>query len=88
MMKEKTADEMFKELGYEKKEQTNEYATYIWYYQRNGANEEFGIEFSKSKFEEKGEVYCVCYSEREEAIFINMQELQAINKKCQELRLI
>ena len=84
-MKEKTADEMFKELGYEKKEQTNEYATHIWYYQRNGADEEFGIEFSKTKFEEKGQVCCVCYSEREEAIYINMQELQAINKKVEEL---
>ena len=84
-MKEKTADEMFEELGYVKEEQKNEYATYIWYYQKNGANEEFGIEFAKSKFEEEGEIYCVCYSEREEAIYINMQELQAINKKCQEL---
>ena len=26
-----------------KEEQKNEYVTYIWYYQRNGANEEFGI---------------------------------------------
>lgn len=87
-MKEKTADEMFEELGYKKKEQKNEYGTYIWYYQKNGANEEFGIEFSKSKFEEKGEIYCVCHSERDEAIYMNMQELQAINKKCQELGLV
>lgn len=85
--KEQTADELFEELGYKKKEQKNEHATYIWYYQRNGANEEFGIEFAKSNFEERGEIYCVCYSEREEAIYINMQELQAINKKCMELRL-
>ena len=83
--KEKTADELFKELGYKKKEQKNEYGTHIWYYQKNGANEEFGIEFAKSKFEKKGEIYCVCYSERDEAIYINMQELQAINKKVQEL---
>lgn len=75
-MEEKTPDEMFEELGYKKKEQKNEYGTYIWYYQKNGANEEFGIEFAKSKFEEKGEIYCVCHSERDEAIYINMQELQ------------
>ncbi|MFR2207245.1 MAG: hypothetical protein ACLS59_06880 [Clostridia bacterium] len=84
---EETADKLFEELGYEKKEQKNEYGTHIWYYQKNGANEEFGIEFAKSKFEEKGEIYCVCHSERDEAIYINMEELQAINKKCKELRL-
>ena len=87
-MKEKTADEMFEELGYKKKEQKNEYVRYISYYQRNGANEEFGIEFSKSIYEEQGEIYCVCHAEKEEAIYINMQELQAINKKVEELEWI
>ena len=77
----KTADEMFKKLGYEKQENER----YIFYYQYNGAKEKFGYEFTKPMYEEQGEVYPVCYSETDEAISVTMQELQAINKKCEEL---
>lgn len=76
------ADEMFKEIGYEKKEYSN---GYVFYYQYNGIQEQFGFEFS---LRDK-EIYPVCHTKRDndEAIQITMQELQAINKKCQELRL-
>lgn len=81
----KTADELFDSLGYSKKQYGNRN---IFYYQKNGAKEKFGFEFIFDKYwKNKGEIYPVCYSkEKEEAINITMQELQAINKKVEELR--
>ena len=77
-MKEKTADEMFKELGYEKPEDTI-----------------FNIEkFVKTIGKTK---YCIAFDyfyrrisvftfeDRESRKDISMQELQAINKKVEEL---
>ena len=72
-MKEKTADKMFKELGYKKVEGLNDnYA--IWYVNKNyiGINRIFfNILDRKLHFE-------LNYD-------LSMQELQAINKKCEEL---
>lgn len=67
--REKTADEMFEELGYEKfEDKTNIKYFYgnqeIWFY----------------KWLREIEKCCGLGSE-----FINMQELQAINKKVEEL---
>ena len=75
------ADEMFKKLGYEKKEYSD---GYVFYYQYNGIQEQFGFEFSPMD----KEIYPVCHTKREndEAIEITMQELQAINEKVKELR--
>lgn len=77
-VKEETADEMFEELGYEKPEDTI-----------------FNIEkFVKTIGKTK---YCIAFDyfyrrisvftfeDRESRKDISMQELQAINKKCQEL---
>ena len=68
-IKEKTADEMFEELGYEiddTKESIRYFknSTYIWFWKDDKEFE--GI----YGFDSKG---------------FNMQELQAINKKCKEL---
>lgn len=71
-IKEKTADEMFEQLGYKKLiGETTEV------YKLSRANK--NIYFSKliKRIKIDGE-----YD------FIDMQELQAINKKCQELRLV
>lgn len=65
------ADEMFKELGYRKQEGLRE----INYY---GGNDEI-IFYKDFKW--------FSCSKCEEIDFINMQELQAINLKCRELRL-
>ena len=69
----KTADEMFEELGYEK-----------------GKNH-LDIELYKSKndyaeiiFDLRDRAISV-RNDDDEAIYFNMKELQAINKKCQEL---
>ena len=67
-MKEKTADEMFKELGYRKFDGLYE----IEYISENG-----NIKFIKAH--NLIEIY-----KHEDTDFIDMQELQAINKKCQE----
>ena len=76
-MKEKTADEMFSELGYEK---YNEYV-YINYHTEN-ENEDKDIEFATViEFDEK-----TFYKDHYGSIGdITMQELKAINKKCEEL---
>lgn len=75
---EKTADEMFEELGYTKKE----YGYQIWYYEINGLYEESGFEFNKKA----EDVYPHCIAEEGDmAIYINMDMLKAINKKCEEL---
>lgn len=66
---EKTADEMFEELGYVKDDTGNELI-----YQLN--NHEICFYLNRQSFD------CGCGIGRE---FITMQELQAINKKVQEL---
>lgn len=75
------ADEMFKKLGYAKKEREG----CIFYFQYNGLKEKFGYEFAKPTYKKQGEVYPVLYSKTDEAILITMEELQAINQKCKEL---
>lgn len=72
------ADEMFEKLGYEKKEYNKEI---IFYFQRNGFKEEYGFEFNNID----REIYPVCYGKNDEAIYITIQELQAINEKVKEL---
>ena len=71
-IKEKTADEMFEELGYEKESD--------YYYHSN----EMAIKKKHIKFYKNVKEVIVesklCFSYE-----INMQELQAINKKCKEL---
>ena len=61
-MKEKTADEMFEEIGYKE--------TFNNYYEHD-----FGTSI---RFEDK-------YKEINVSGHIGIEELQAINKKCQEL---
>lgn len=69
--KEKTADELFKELGYEI--WTNDKGTVFY----KGENK--NIIFDKYAKE-------ICLSDKTElGVDITMKELQAINKKCQEL---
>ena len=69
----KTADEFFEELGYERKEHHYRNCNYIAYL----CKEKNAIDFM---LEHK--------TVRVWAIAITMQELQAINKKVQELRLV
>lgn len=70
-MKEKTADEMFKELGYYR----YDYLDHVDYY--NDKLEKF-ISFRKN-----GTFTCFDYNNEYKEI--TMQELQAINKKVEEL---
>ena len=71
-MKEKTADEMFEELGYIKK-QTKDY-----------------IEYSSTFYDKKITFNCngknIVIDDKE--FWIDMQELKAIYKKCEELKWI
>lgn len=76
------ADKMFEELGYIKGK-TN--GGNLFYYQINGLKEKFGFEFIQTKYEKIGEILPVCYGKNDEAIPITIQELQAINKKVEEL---
>lgn len=76
------ADEMFKELGYEKKNQLDIYGN-IWgdlfYNTKNMINISFDYE---------GRLVCTyikCDDDKEQPAYITMQELQAINKKVKEL---
>lgn len=76
--KEKTADEMFEELGYEKN--VNTLTNFIYQNKKNNKEIRFYkiykcVEISLIEFEEY----------EGNSIFFTMQELQAINKKCQEL---
>lgn len=68
-LQEKTADEMFEEIGYIKDDIGNEII-----YQKN--NHEICFYLDRHTFD------CGCGIGRE---FIAMQELKAINKKCKEL---
>lgn len=77
-MKEKTADEMFEELGYEKNIDTP--TNLIYQNKKNNKEIRFYkiykcIETSLIEFEES----------EGNSIFFTMQELQAINKKVEEL---
>lgn len=72
--KEKTADEMFEELGY-KKQYENES---IYYYMDIDSKDNY-IVFETGY---KSFAKISCYHDAGD---ITMQELQAINKKCQEL---
>lgn len=77
-IKEKTADEMFKELGYEKIIESNVRIDY----------EREGLYFDKEiVFGLIDKIICVELGTGE-STNINMQELQAINKKVEELRWI
>lgn len=76
-MKEKTADEMFLELEYEKNVDTP--TNFIYQSKKNNKEIRFYkiykcVEISLIEFEDY----------EGNSIFFTMQELQAINKKCQE----
>ena len=81
-IKEKTADEMFEELGYEKK-----------------FEDEYEINYEYDKFELGDRFYFILlFAKKAKIIFhkdtecnvigIEINLLQAINKKCKELRLV
>lgn len=72
-MKEKTADELFKELGYEKK-----LLNIPWYIKKLFKNNYMQITFDII------DKTVAVSNDKGEAINLDMQELQAINKKCQE----
>ena len=74
---EKTADEMFEELGYKKLRDDDESYKNIEGYKKD---EYDIIEFDKN---DKGFYKSAIYDTTSDNI--SMQELQAINKKCQEL---
>ena len=73
-MEEKTPDEMFEELGYKKK-----YSNMPWYIKKLFRNNYIQITFDIIDKTVAGS------NDKGEAINLNMKELQAINKKCQEL---
>ena len=73
---EKTADEMFKELGYTIQKKGNGAMIYYEYYNKKTEDiMQFWYDKTVSKYNEK----------TEETDYISMQELQAINKKVEEL---
>lgn len=74
-MKEKTADEMFEELGYEKINKKHDFENIKYY--KDDYNIMYFDEKDKS-FYKSGEYDSMCDD-------ITMQELQAINKKVEEL---
>ena len=74
-MKEKTADKMFEELGYEKYESSK----HIGYYQYDEKSNTICILFIKDK-----KAIALRY-DGSNAPAITMQELQAINEKVKEL---
>ena len=77
-MKEKTADEMFEELGYKSipKEPSQIYD--IKYYKDD--DNVYYFHFDRKSVAKSGEYDSMCDN-------INMQELQAINEKVKELRM-
>ena len=81
-MKEKTADEMFEELGYVEKEDYRNYYTnknYTLYKKIDDPSQESIVFDHTNKTIKKRHIYTEIASET------TMPELQAINKKCQEL---
>lgn len=75
-MKEKTADEMFEELGYKKRNLDIIFSRFL----QEWENEDLAKTFS---FNTEYETIDIT---DENKYGITMQELQAINKKCQESR--
>lgn len=80
-IKEKTADELFSELGYIKKRRGIEGVVCYAKYQKTHLIQE--ICFNKHDHSLFMAVF-----DSENYVDITMQELQAINKKCKELRLV
>ena len=72
-MKEKTADEMFEKLEYEKEKGDLDIQLYK---SKNGYGEIIFDLIDKA---------IRASNDENEAIYFNVKELQAINKKCQEL---
>ena len=78
-MKEKTANEMFEELGYEKQVVYYNYEIDETIYERN-------FEYSTNViFRHKNKTFKAYYGRNCKGANIDMEILQAINKKCQEL---
>lgn len=75
----KTADEMFKELEYIKEKEDNNYIIF-----EKGSSQRNRIIFSKNTKRICG-IYIDEDYEFNEPLDMNIQELQAISKKCQEL---
>lgn len=73
----KTSDEMLEELGYKKK-----YSNMQWYIKKLFKNNYTQIIFDVI------DKTVATSNEKNEAINLNMQELQAIYKKCEELKWI
>lgn len=78
MSEEKKADEMFKKLGYEKKEVHDEITGTFLMYDKIVNKHKRRISFFKDRTIQCSESYL--YVEK-----IDMKELQAINKKVKEL---
>ncbi len=76
-MKEKTADELFEELGYEENEENDYYIEYQ-------KQEECCCKFIKLDLIDKSFTNFY-YVVPEKQSYLSMQELQAINKKVEEL---
>lgn len=74
-MKEKTADEMFKELGYKKREVYNGYLY----------TDDTGFNIKITNMRRIDLYYDSEEGKHENLIQLTFRELQAINKKCQEL---
>ena len=78
-IKEKTADELFEELEYEKQEiYYNSDIDTVRYFRDNKYA-------SNVEFRYNGKMVVVYYGENDRAGNISMSILQAINKKCKEL---
>lgn len=85
-MKEKTADEMFEELGYEKSEYKDCNLEDIFYRKKDRQWRENGeIEICLNNNEKQITIEFMCSSQL--PAFIGINEIQAINKKCEELRM-
>lgn len=76
-MKEKTADELLEELGYKKKDLNTQ--NIQWYIKKLFKNNYVQISFDII------DKTVAASNNKNEAINLNMKELQAIYKKCQEL---
>lgn len=83
-MKEKTADELFKELGYKKSEDKYNIDYNKIYSLTNGNKIREQMRFYNLDKCVHLEYFNFDYGITTEK-FLNIQELQAINKKCQEL---
>lgn len=67
------ADAMFKELGYEKQKV---YFGILIYKNKNS--------YVEISFNLNDETICAC-NDDDESVYLSMEELQAINQKCEEL---